>query len=429
MANAAALEMVSVAAIAQQYGSPLFVYDLAKIEERHSQLLACLPLNFRIHYALKANSNLTIAGLLAQQGAASEVSSLGELIAALKSGYAAAEAVFTGPGKTHYELAAALDYGVGWVVVESVREAQRLNVLAAERDRRQPVLLRINPQYRTLNSCDAGCALPPSPGTDLKPIAMNGQGASKFGVDEAAAVGAIAAIMSLSHLDFQGIHIFTESNVLDQQHLLEAWRNTVAIADDLRAQGYPIRVIDFGGGIGVPYNAVDAPFDTVAFGQSLAALFAATPYHYMLEMGRYLVCEAGSYVTEVLDIKESQGQRFAIVNGGVHNIYRTPAMQNASKFLTVPGKEASATVPTTLAGQLPTPIDIIVRDAPLPADLACGDLIVIHNCGAYGYNHSLTNFALHPYPAEVAYRGDRVAVIRDRGTYDDFFVHQKLIAL
>jgi len=425
MLSTVALDILSIESIVQRYGSPLYLYDLEQIETRFNQLNACLPQNFRVHYALKANSNLTLSNLLARQGAAAEVSSLGELIVALKSGYAAEETVFTGPGKTNHELATALDYGIGWVVVESVNEARRLNVLAAERETRQPVLLRINPQYRTLNSCDVGCAIAPS--DDLKPIAMNGQGASKFGVDEASAAAAMEAIVQLPYVDLQGIHIFTESNVLDYPHLLDAWRNTVAIADRLRAQGYPMRVLDFGGGIGVPYNAVDAPFDTVAFGHGLADLFADTPYHCILEMGRYIVCEAGAYVVEVVDIKQSQGQRFAIVNGGVHNLYRTPAMQTASKFLTVVGKDASETVPTTLAGQLPTPIDVIVRDAPLPVDLTLGDLIVIRNCGAYGYNHSLTNFALHPYPAEVAYRGDRVEVIRDRGTYDDFFIHQKLI--
>ncbi len=424
MLSPVALDTLSIESIVQQYGSPLYLYDLEKIETRFQQLCDCLPQNFRVHYALKANSNLTIGHVLARQGAAAEVSSLGELVAALKSGYVAEETVFTGPGKTSHELATALKYGIGWIVVESVNEARRLNILAAEQEKRQPVLLRINPQYRTLNSCDVSCSAAVE---GLKPIAMNGQGASKFGVDEVSAASEIDLILQLSYLDFQGIHIFTESNVLDYQHLLDAWRNTVAIADQLREQGYPIRVLDFGGGIGVPYNAVDAPFDTVAFGQALAELFADASYHCILEMGRYIVCEAGAYIIEVLDVKESRGQRFAIVNGGVHHIYRTPAMQNASKFLSVVGKDASETMPTTLAGQLPTPIDVMVRDAPLPVDLAVGDRIVIRNCGAYGYNHSLTNFTLHLHPAEVAYRGDRVEVIRDRSTYDDFFIHQKLV--
>jgi diaminopimelate decarboxylase len=433
---------------ATQFGTPLYLYDLALIESRFALLNNSLPQNFRLHYALKANSNLTLSHLLARQGAAAEVSSLGELIAALKSGYRAEEIVFTGPGKTRHELTEALNYHIGFVVVESANEARRLNQIAVEQGKQQPILLRINPQFRTLNSCDAGCVIdakasraenphanlaanPLANGTEnhdvLKPIAMNGQGASKFGVDEALAADELLQIQSLSHVRLRGIHVFTESNVLDYRQLIEAWQNTVAIAHRLRAQGFCIEVIDFGGGIGVPYNSVDAAFDVPAFGAALQALFSHEPFHFILEMGRYLVCEAGMYLTEVLDIKESQGKRFAILNGGIHHLYRTPAMQNASKFLCVLGKESSDTLPTTIAGQLPTPIDVVVRDAPLPIDLQIGDRLVIRNCGAYGFNHSLTNFALHPAPAEVAILGDRLELIRARSRYDDFFQHQRLI--
>lgn len=437
---------------ATQFGVPLYLYDLALIESRFADLNHSLPKNFRLHYALKANSNLTLAHLLARRGAAAEVSSLGEFIAALKSGYAAEETVFTGPGKTNDELVEALNYHIGLVVVESANEARRLNQIAAEQAKQQPILLRINPQFRTLNSCDSGCAIDAKTnsvvpvddsfkavsetisetngshnGDMLKPIAMNGQGASKFGVDEARAVDELLQIQSLSHVRLQGVHVFTESNVLDYRQLIDAWQNTVAIAHRLRSQGFDINIIDFGGGIGVPYNSVDAAFDVPAFGAVLQALFSHEPFHFILEMGRYLVCEAGMYLTEVLDIKESQGKRFAILNGGIHHLYRTPAMQNASKFLRVLGKESSNTMPTTIAGQLPTPIDVVVRDALLPVDLEIGDRLVIRNCGAYGFNHSLTNFALHPAPAEVALWGDRLELIRARSRYEDFFQHQRLI--
>ncbi|BAU44092.1 diaminopimelate decarboxylase family protein [Leptolyngbya sp. O-77] len=435
-----------------QFGAPLYLYDLALIESRFADLDHSLPQNFRLHYALKANSNLTLSHLLARRGAAAEVSSLGEFIAALKSGYSAEETVFTGPGKTNDELAEALNYHIGLIVVESANEARRLNQIATEQGKQQPILLRINPQFRTLNSCDSGCAIDAKTnrvvhadenfkavseaisetdgshnGDTLKPIAMNGQGASKFGVDEAQTADELLQIQSLSHVRLQGIHVFTESNVLDYRQLIDAWQNTVAIAHRLRSQGFDINIIDFGGGIGVPYNSVDAAFDVPAFGAALQALFSHEPFHFILEMGRYLVCEAGMYLTEVLDIKESQGKRFAILNGGVHHLYRTPAMQNASKFLRVLGKESSDTMPTTIAGQLPTPIDVLVRDALLPVDLEIGDRLVIRNCGAYGFNHSLTNFALHPAPAEVAIWGDRLELIRARSRYEDFFQHQRLI--
>jgi len=411
----------------QVYGSPLYVYDIARIERQFNKLKCCLPSNFRLHYALKANANLSICRCFAQWGAAAEVSSLGELITALRVGFSAEEIIFTGPGKTRHELQAALEKGVGFVVVESVSEARRLNELAVQQGIVQPILLRVNPVFRTANSCEVRVD-----GTTcdaLKPIQMNGQGASKFGVDEETLDVVITALQTFTNLALQGIHVFTESNVLDYRQLVNAWVNTVEIADRLRQSGVPIDSLDFGGGIGIAYNAVDSEFDTQAFGQELKLRFTNVPrpYHCILEMGRYLVGEAGYYLAEVLDVKESKGQRFVILHGGIHNLYRTSAMQNASKYLQVLGKENSPTQPATLAGQLPTPVDVLVRGVELPADIAIGDIVAIRNCGAYGFNHSLTNFALHPYPAEVAYINGELVLIRDRGSYEDFFRHQRLV--
>ncbi|NJL57769.1 hypothetical protein HC928_23545 [bacterium] len=417
-----------MAMTARQYGTPLYLYHLETIGDRYHTLITHLPENVRVHYALKANSNLTICHYLAQQQQAAEVSSLGELMTALKSGFSPTSIVFTGPGKTDAELAIALEKGIQLIVVESPNEACRLNHLAAQHGITQDILLRINPQYRTFSSCDVQ-ACNRNDADLLKPIAMNGQGASKFGVDEADAEAAIAVIQSCDRLNLRGIHVFTESNVLDYQHLLEAWRNTIHIANRLRQAGHPIAIIDFGGGIGVPYNTIDRPFDMERFGSELAELFASNPYTYdcIVEIGRYLVCEAGYYITDVVDVKRSQGQRFVILNGGIHHLYRTPAMQNASKYLQVLDKENSPYSSATLAGQLPTPIDVLVRDLLLPDDIQVGDIVVIRNCGAYGFNHSLTNFALHPHPAEVASVGDRLELIRSRGTVEDFFTNQHLL--
>lgn len=413
-------------------GLPLYVYDLDLVTKRFKQLQSHLPPNFRLHYALKANANLTICRRFAQLGAAAEVSSLGELITALRVGFDPAEIVFTGPGKSRQELCAALAKGVGLVVVESIGEARRLNELAAAQAVMQPVLLRVNPAFRSANSCEVRSSGSDGASCDtLKPIAMNGQGASKFGVDEAAMATTLAALLEMKHLEFRGIHVFTESNVLDYRQLLAAWQNTAAIAAKLHDSGIPVHTLDFGGGIGIAYNAVDEEFDTVGFGAALTEHFAtgANPHHCILEMGRYLIGEAGYYLAEVLDVKESQGQRFVVLHGGIHNLYRTPAMQPASRYLRALGKGDSPTRPAVLVGQLPTPVDVMVRDVALPEDIAIGDVIAIQNCGAYGYNHSLTNFALHPYPAEVAFAGGNMVVIRDRGTYDDFFIHQKLVEI
>lgn len=422
-----------IQAASEQYGTPIYLYNLNKIDRQFAKLIDHLPRNFRILYTLKANSNLTICHKLAQLGSGADISSNGELSAALKAGFSPEQIVFTGPGKTNPELAAALEAGIGTIVLESVKEAHRLNNLARQYGINQDVLIRINPLYRTSKSCEISQGASQcgsnngngsEPSATIQTIATS---ASKFGVDEAQTEEAIAEIASLSHLNLQGIHIFTESNVLDYQQLLAAWKNTIAIANRLNDQGYPISQIDFGGGIGIPYNWVDDEFDMESFGRELRQVFDHNryPYHCIVEIGRYLVGEAGCYLTDVVDIKESLGQKFIILNGGVHQLLRT-SMKKASKYMEVLGRNGNQTQKATLGGKLPTPLDIMVEDVEVPEDIEIGDRLVIYNCGAYGFNHSLTNFALHNYPGEVAYQDGTMKSIRSRGKVDDFFINQNL---
>ncbi|MGB3535740.1 MAG: hypothetical protein WBA13_19760 [Microcoleaceae cyanobacterium] len=425
------LSSQEIEAASQQYGTPSYLYNLNKIDRQVSKLQEYLPANFSVFYTLKANSNLTLCHRIAQQGCGADISSTGELRAAIKAGFSPEKIVFTGPGKTNSELAAALEAGIDTIALESVNEARRLNGLAEKLGKTQNVLIRINPFYRTNQSCEISqknsqCGSDnvqdSQPKATIQTIAAS---ASKFGVDETQAEAAIKEINTLSHLNLTGIHIFTESNVLDYKQLLAAWQNTIAIANRLNDSGYSISKIDFGGGIGIPYNWVDDEFDIESFGQELQQVFAQNPYPYecMIEMGRYIVGEAGCYLMEVVDIKQSLGQTFIIVDGGVHQLLRT-SMKKASRYMEVLGKSNSKTQKAMIGGKLPTPLDIMVEDVDVPVDIEIGDRIVIYNCGAYGFNHSLTNFALHPYPAEIAYCDGEIQLIRERGNIEDFFLNQ-----
>ena len=412
-----------------RYNLPLYFYNFDKIEHQYNSLRTFFPQNIQIHYTLKANSNLAICNHLAKLGASADISSIGELVAAIKAGFTPEKLVFTGPGKTNQELSFALKQGIRLIVVESVNEAQRLNNLAAEYGIQQDILVRVNPLYRTNNSCeisqgDNNCTINTKSNA---PIQLISQSASKFGIDEEVVDQAIGEIFSLSNINLKGIHIFTESNLLDYQQLIASCQNTINIANRLRDEGYPISIVDFGGGMGVPYNDVDAEFDVQKFGEQFQMISDSNPYRYdyIFELGRYLVCESGSYVTEVIDIKESQGKKFFILDGGVHQLLRT-SMKKASKFMDVVGKERVSTQKVTLAGKLPTPLDIMVEDVEVPDNVEIGDSIIIYNCGAYGFNHSLTNFALHNYPGEIAYSKGKIEVIREPGKVEDFFLNQQL---
>ena len=417
--------------IFSQYQTPLYLYDFDKIEYQFKQLVKFLPHNFQVHYTLKANSNLAICNHLAKLGASADISSIGELVAAIKAGFPPEKIVFTGPGKTNKELLFSLNQGINLIVVESVNEALRLNSIAQKESKTQDILVRINPFYRTSNSCElsqgaSNCNIK----TDTNaPIQTISESASKFGIDEEEAFEAIKEIVSLSHINLKGIHIFTESNVLDYQQLVASCENTINIANRLRDEGYSISIIDFGGGMGVPYNNVDAEFDVKAFGEQMQKISDNNPYQYQyfFELGRYIVCESGSYVMEVVDIKVSQGKKFFILDGGVHQLLRF-SMKKASKFMNIVGKESINTEKVTFAGKLPTPLDIMVEDVDVPDNVEIGDRIIIYNCGAYGFNHSMTNFALHNYPAEIAYKKDEIRVIRESGKVEDFFLNQNLFS-
>lgn len=415
--------------IFSQLEAPFYYYNFEKIESQFNLLEQFLPENIRVHYTLKANSNLAICHQLAQLGAAADISSIGELVAAIKAGFSPAEIIFTGPGKSDRELSFALKQGIGLIAVESVNEARRLSCLAVEHGLSQDILVRINPLYRTSNSCEISqgnksCKTETDSNT---PVQLISQSVSKFGIDEQRISEAIAEIATLENINLTGIHVFTESNVLDYQQLIASCQNTINIANRLRDEGYPISVVDFGGGIGVPYNSVDAEFDVEKFGREFQAMSDRNPYQYdyRFELGRYLICEAGSYVAEIIDIKESQDQKFLIVDGGIHQLFRL-SMMKASRFMDIIGKERVTTQKVTIAGKLPTPLDVMVEDVEIPDDVAIGDRIMIYNCGAYGFNHSLTNFALHNYPAEVASNKGEIAIIRESGKVEDFFLNQKL---
>ena len=415
--------------VVKQYKTPLYFYDFDKIEHQFNRLTTFLPDNLQVHYTLKANSNLAICHHFAQLGASADISSIGELVAAIKAGFSPEKIIFTGPGKTNRELSFALKQGIGLIVVESVNEARRLNSLAAEYGLKQDILVRINPLYRTSNSCEvsqgaSSCDVEIDSNT---PIQLISTSASKFGIDEKIVLEALEEIVSFENINLKGIHVFTESNVLDYQQLIASCQNTINIANRLRDQGYPISIVDFGGGIGVPYNDVDSEFDVEKFGQQMQIISDNNPYqyNYIFELGRYLICEAGSYVTEVIDIKESQNKKFLILDGGVHQLFRL-SMMKASKFMDVLGKERVTTETVTLAGKLPTPLDIMVEEVEVPNNVEIGDRIMIYNCGAYGFNHSLTNFALHNYPAEIAHSQGKIAVIREPGKVEDFFLNQQL---
>lgn len=373
-------------------GTPFFAYSRDLITHRVAELREALPAAVHLSYAIKANPMPAVVQHLSGLVDGLDVASAQEMKVALDTPVAADQVSFAGPGKREPELAQAIAAGI-LINVESPAELRRIAAAADCLGIKPRVALRLNPDF------------------EMKASGMRMGGGSKvFGVDAEKAPDMLREIGALG-LDFEGFHIFSGSQVLDGQALFEAQRKSVALAASLseHAPG-PVRMVNIGGGFGLPYFPGDRPLDLAVVGANLAAVVregeAAMPdARLVMELGRYLVGEAGIYVCRVLDRKTSRDKVFLVTDGGLH--HHLAASGNFGQVVrrNFPvaignrmGHEAVETVDVT--GCLCTPIDILARDAQLPM-AEIGDFIIIFQSGAYGLTASPTQFLSHPLPVEV----------------------------
>jgi len=372
--------------------TPFYAYDRRLISERVALLRRELPAAIRLHYAVKANPMPALVQHLAAQVDGLDVASLSELQIALNSGISAAAVSFAGPGKQLRELTAALAAGI-IINIESMGELDTLARLAAAQGMLARVAVRINPDF------------------ELKASGMKmGGGPKPFGVD-AEQVPALLNHVAKLPIDFQGFHIFTGSQSLRAEAIMEAHDKTFALGLELaEAAPGPIRLFNIGGGFGIPYFPGDQPLALELISANLARWLPRVQKHYpeakvALELGRYLVGEAGIYVAEIIDRKISRGQVFLITNGGLH--HHLAASGNLGQVIrknypVVIGNRVRGTEReiATVVGPLCTPLDILADRMEL-AKAEVGDLIVVFQSGAYGLSASPTGFLSHPPPAEI----------------------------
>jgi diaminopimelate decarboxylase len=410
---------VTVSELAQQYGTPMFVYDRSVMDKKWSLLRDALPPAFSICYSVKANPNQTILKHFLSKGAGLEVASAGEFCQALHAGCSPEKIIFAGPGKTEPELELVLGKGVGEIHLESVREAERVSDIAQRQGRDAGVALRVNPS----GEAEGGA------------MRMGGRPAA-FGVDEESLDEVLDRLLSLKRLEFRGIHLFTGTQILDFQILVNQYRKGLEIARRVAARlKRPLQTLDFGGGFGTPYFPHEQQLDTRKLKIELGLLFEAVHddplffgTHFMVEPGRYLVGEAGVYVTRVIDLKVSRGKKFLILDGGMHHhlaasgnlgqtIKRNYPVAVLNK-LNEPAEESFE-----LAGPLCTPLDVLARGANLPR-IDIGDLIGVFQSGAYARSASPLGFLSHPAPPEVWVDNGCHLLIRRRGEFGDYLRDQ-----
>ena len=372
--------------------TPFYAYDRRVLGERAALLRRTLPSAIELHYAVKANPMPAVVQHMAGLVDGLDVASLGELKVALDTGMDPARISFAGPGKRLPELAAVIAAGIT-INLESAGELETVVWLGREQGRHPRVAVRVNPDF------------------ELKASGMKmGGGPKPFGVDAEQTPALLRRIGELE-LDFQGFHIFTGSQNLRAAAIVEAHDRTFELALRLAADAPgPVRLLNIGGGFGIPYFPGDAPLDLNPIAANLERWLPRVKEHLpearvVLELGRYLVGEAGIYVAEVIDRKVSRGHTFLITNGGLH--HHLAASGNFGQVVRknypvavgnrVAGAEREV---VTVVGPLCTPLDILADRMEL-AKADAGDLIVVFQSGAYGLTASPTAFLSHPTCLEV----------------------------
>ena len=372
--------------------TPFYAYDKQLMHKRVQQLRHSLPARINLHYAIKANPMPAVVHHMATIVDGLDVASLGELRVALETNQPPEDISFAGPGKSAAELSAAMRAGIV-INMESEREMERIVRLAESEHIRPKVAVRVNPDF------------------ELKTSGMKmGGGPKPFGVDAERVPQMLTAIAAYD-LEFLGLHIFTGSQNLRPESLIEAQNHTFALAYRLAESApAPVRILNIGGGFGIPYFPGDKRLDLDAIGDNLAERLVESETRLpdskiVLELGRYLVGEAGLYVCEVVDRKKSRGEIFLITNGGLH--HHLAASGNFGQVIRknypviignrVRGTEREV---VSVVGPLCTPLDLLADRVEM-ARADVGDLVVVFQSGAYGLTASPTSFLSHPPPAEV----------------------------
>ena len=392
-----------------QHGFPLYLYEEAVISRQASLLKEALP-GFEIYYSIKTNPHQDICRFMRQQGFGADAASANEVSKALAAGFDKQNILYSSPGKTAEDIINTLDKGV--IVADSYNELVMINEICAKQGKKAAVGLRINPDFYI--------------NMESPPQVLAGV-ASKFGVDEESLLANKSFIDNLKSIEITGIHVYLRSQLLDDNVLYNNFKRIFDLAEFcITHMSWQLSFIDFGGGFGIPYTKTDQAINWSALRPRIQALIDShkvvtkNGVRLIVESGRFLVAAAGTFLTRIVDVKESRGQKFVIVHGGLNGFLR-PALMNAFHQV-APGKidkpleplftamnafeisiPANAGKPLELVsvtGNLCTSMDLLAKDIYLP-NPQIGDIVSINNAGAYSCTLSPYDFASHPRPREI----------------------------
>jgi len=385
--------------IAEAFTTPAYVYDLAAVRRAYDDLRSMLPHPSTLYYSLKANPHPRVVQQLHRLGCRAEVSSIGEVDAAVAGGVAADEILLTAPGKSDATIAHALSRGVRRFSVDSPIDLDRVGGHGED----VRCLLRVNADQ-------------PVAGVGL---AMTGT-ASQFGADLSWVLREPERFRKAGRAEVDGLHLYMATNVVDEEALVSQFDTAAAVAEQLTAVLGGLSEVDLGGGFGTPYAQSGDRVTWPALRMRVEAVLDRRLPGWRdgrptvsFESGRYLVGDCGVLICRVLDVKQSKGHTFVVLDSGINHLGGMAGLRRLPPIAPTvcPVAERSADVTdvtdVTVVGPLCTPLDSMLRNAKLPA-MAPGDLVVVPNVGAYGLTASLMGFLGHPAPVEVVCDGDAV---------------------
>lgn len=391
----------ALAAVAEKYGTPAYVYDLAAVRSAHADLRAALPQRTDLHYSLKANPHPRVVAQLAALGCHAEVASSGEVDHAVEAGVAPELIQLAGPAKTAATISHAIDRGVRRFSVDSPTDLATVERLAAARGRRVDCLLRVNADESV-------------PGTGLT---MTGV-ASQFGADASWIARDPGAFRGRGAARVVGLHFYAGTNLKDEASLLAQFEVSVRIAAVLARALGGVDEVNLGGGFGAPYAVGGERPRFTALAARLSDLLDAHLHGWRagaprvsFESGRYLVGDSGTLLSRVVEVKVSKGRTFVLLDAGVNHLGGMSGLRRLRPMQPtlepVAGVPAGDPVRCTVVGPLCTPLDMLSPDAVLDGPRA-GGLVAVPNVGAYGLSASLIAFLGHPAPVEVVTDAGRV---------------------
>jgi diaminopimelate decarboxylase len=402
-----------VSSIVARYSTPIFLYERATLDRKYTALRRALPERFSIFYSVKANPNPALMGFFLERGCGLEIASAGEFQLAQRAGCAPKHLLLAGPGKTESELELVIANGIGEIHAESMEEVERVSTLSRKLGVRTRVALRVNP----VEDVQGGA------------IQMGGK-PSPFGVDEESLEPLLRRFVDDPQLVFQGIHLFVGTQILDHHVLMAQYRKGLDIARRAAVTlDMPIRTLDFGGGLGIPYFSGESELDLDELQASLRVLMAEIKHeacfantNFIVEPGRFLVGEAGIYVARINDIKKSRGKTYLILDGGMnHHLAASGNLGQVIKrnfpIAVLNRFDAPPTAVFDIVGPLCTPLDMLGRGVRLP-QVQIGDLVGIFQSGAYARTASPLGFLCHPTPAEVWVADGQDLLIRRSGDFE-----------